>query len=120
MHCAEIQLDMFAPVFPQQQNVMSLMRPHKWAHGPVGEMTLAVIAVAQHDDRWMWSASINSSNGAAQSYSPLAKWGNFADSRDEAVSRGSDEIRGVMHRLTVHEQSRVSDWLGGILSSIHF
>lgn len=119
MLCAEIQLDMFGPQLQPLQNVMSLMRPHRWAHAPVGELALAVITVAPHGDRWMWSVSINSSNNASQSYSPLPKWGNFADSRDEAISSGADEMRGIMYRLTQHEQERVGEWLGGILSSIH-
>lgn len=117
MRTAEIQLDMFAPFTMPAQNVMALMRPHQWAHAPVGELELAGIALEPHDGQWMWGVSINSSNNAAQSYRPLPKWGKFAASRQEAIGKAVDELRGIMYRLTRIEQERVSQWLGGILSS---
>lgn len=116
MRIAEIQLDMFAPPGLSQQNSMALMRPHRWAHAPIGELELAQIHVEAHDGRWMWSASINSCNGAAQGYRPLPKWGNFAGSRTEAICKAADEIRVVLHRLTAIEQERVAEWLGNVLS----
>jgi hypothetical protein len=120
MQTAEIQFDLFAPSALAHQNVMALMRPHRWAHAPVGEMELAAIAVEPHEGRWMWSVSINSSNNAAQSYRPLPKWGNFAGSRAEAIFNAADEMRCILHRLTPCEQIRVTEWLGSILSAAQY
>ncbi|WP_455233472.1 hypothetical protein [Geopseudomonas aromaticivorans] len=117
MHSPQIQLDMLAPPAAVEQNSLALMRPHKWAHGAIGEIALAEIEAVPHAGRWMWSASINSRNGSGQSYKALPKWGKFAPSRHEAILMAADEIRAALHRTTREEQARILDWLGTQLSS---
>jgi hypothetical protein len=120
MHAAHIQIDMFAvaPGTMAQPTTFTLMRPHKWAHAPVGEVELAEIEVAPHDGKWMWGVWIDSRNGSAQGYKPFAKWGKFASSRADAVRAGVDEVRAIMHRTTPEEQERISTWLGQVLGAL--
>lgn len=63
----------------------------------------------------MWAVSINSSNGSESGYRPLPKWGKFAQTREDALGRAADQIRGQLDRLTDRERLRVIAWLGGIL-----
>jgi hypothetical protein len=115
----QIQLDMFGL---QQDGTngdeeLALMRPHRWAHQGMGQLALALIYLARHGESWMWASGINSRNGAAQGYRPAEKWGNFAPSRDEAIERAAEEIRGAIHRVEPDEQKKITDWLGLVLAS---
>ncbi|KZN20817.1 MULTISPECIES: hypothetical protein [Pseudomonas] len=120
MRTAAIQLEMFAPPALPQQSVLTVMRPHRWAHMPMSEVELAEITVEAYEGRWMWSVWICSRNGASQGYKPFPKWGKFADSRPEAIIKAADEMRDILHRLTADEQVRVTEWLGNILSMAQY
>jgi len=114
-----IQLDMFSTTVNQSTDVglsVSLMRPHKWAHGPTGEIPLVHIEVVPHESLWVWATCLNSHNGAAQSYNALPKWGKFARSKLEAVRLAVDEARAFTHRATMAERQRINQWLGDVLS----
>jgi len=117
---AGIQLDMFsAPASSAVDDgmTMQLMRPHKWAHGPVDELPLISIEIVSFEARWMWAACLNSHNGAGQGCRALPKWGRFAESKLEAVQMAVDEVRGFMHRATNDERPRITKWLGDVLST---
>lgn len=59
----------------------------------VGSLKTAVsIQVAEHCGYWMWSTSIRSGDQYS-GYRLGPKWGNFAETRSEAVQRGIDECR---------------------------
>lgn len=59
----------------------------------VGSLKKAVlIELAEHCGYWMWSTTIRSGDQYS-GYRVGPKWGNFADTRPEAVQRGVDEIR---------------------------
>lgn len=113
-----IQLDLLQQLEAAQElpGTLALMRPHKWAHGPMGQLELAEICLERHGADWIWSASINSRNGAAQGYRPAAKWGKFAPTRAAALERAADEVRAAMHRAEVDEQERMAEWLGRVLA----
>jgi len=114
----QIQLDMLSPLADlEERNSLALMRPHKWAHGPMGELALVLIEVEPHAGQWMWAASLNSRNGSGQGYRPLAKWGRFAPTRSAAIEHAADEVRAFMHRATSAEQERITEWLGTVLAS---
>ncbi|MNJ40263.1 hypothetical protein D3C77_351550 [compost metagenome] len=119
MPVAEIQLDLFATgaSVTSDSRVTQLMRPHKWAHGPMDELPLVSIEVVPFGDRWMWATCLNSHNGAAQGGKALPKWGKFAPSRFDAFQLAVDEVRGFMHRATSDEQVRIIEWLGGVISA---
>lgn len=114
-----IQLDMFSAAVNQSAGEglsVSLMRPHKWAHGPAGEVPLVHIEVVPHESQWVWAACLNSHNGAAQSYNALPKWGKVAESKLEAVQLAVDEARAFTQRATIAERQRITQWLGDVLS----
>lgn len=96
---------------------LALMRPQKWAHGPMGELALVRIEVEPHAGQWMWSASLNSRNGSGQGYKALPKWGKFAPSSSGAVAQAAEEVRAFMHRATATEQKRITEWLAAILAN---
>lgn len=116
---SEIQLDLFAVNAPVMSgsNLTQLMRPHKWAHKPAGELPLVSIEVLASEDRWIWAACLNSHNGSAQGYRALPKWKKFADSRFEAFQMAVDEVRAFMHRAQPAEQVRITKWLGEVISA---
>ena len=95
---------------------LALMRPQKWAHGPMGELALVRIEVEPHAGQWMWSASLNSRNGSGQGYKALPKWGKFAPSRSGAIAHAAEEVRAFMHRATGAEQKRIGEWLATVLA----
>lgn len=58
-----------------------------------GKFSNARIQLAQHTDGlWMWSTSTYFMNGG-RTYRVGPKWGNFADTRDEALHAACNEIR---------------------------
>jgi hypothetical protein len=52
----------------------------------------AAIRVAQHDDgRWMFAFTFTTSVGG-EGFSPLPKWGRFADNQPDAIAAGVAEF----------------------------
>lgn len=117
MTATEIQFDLFAPAITDAAETLQLMRPHKWAHGPMGEMPLVAIELEPTEGRWMWAACLNSRNGAAQGYKALPKWGKFAESKPAALLKAIDEVQGFIHRAADDERERINEWLSQIASS---
>jgi hypothetical protein len=117
-----VQLDLFsAPTAhsAEKGQTFELIRPHKWAgQRGMGELPLVRIEAEPHENRWMWSACLDSRNGNAQRYKALPKWGKFAPSKREAVEHAADEVRAFMHRATVDEQARIGKWLGEVLAAV--
>ncbi|MGL6249996.1 MAG: hypothetical protein ACRC3F_03645 [Billgrantia desiderata] len=116
---AEIQLDMWT-LADENANDMAIMRTQRMIdfNGRIEkELKLAHIQLEPYEGQWMWAVSINSSNGSGCCYKPLPKWGKFAPTREEALGKAADELRGLLDRLTVQERLRVIAWLGGILPS---
>ena len=74
----DVQYDMFAIAEPlnETSEVLSLMRPHKWATGEWDELELIRIELEPHEGRWMWSASLNSKN--ALTILPYASYGSVS------------------------------------------
>jgi hypothetical protein len=72
----------------------------------------AEVRIAQADDgRWMWAVSFHSSNWGF-GYAPLAKWGNFARSRADALAAGIDELLAALRdRKRDKAPSAVIAWL---------
>lgn len=116
----EIQLDLFCQdlEIDDADQTLSLMRPHKWAHGELGQLPLVSIEVVRYDGRWMWATRLCSRNGAGQGGNALPKWGKFTDSKRQAIQLASDEVRGFMARATTDEQVMISEWLAMVLSSV--
>lgn len=118
----EIQLDMFS-ITPALSSidgeVLSLMRPHRWANKVDGELPLVEVRLKSHGARWMWGISLCSRNGAGQGYAPLPKRGKFAASREAAIDRAVEEIRVAMERATSDERQRIVRWCGEILGSVN-
>jgi len=112
---APLQLDFLAPS-TDGATEFRLMRRHKWAHGAACELALAEIRLAEHERGWMWGVWLSSRNGSSQGYQPGARWGIFAPSRSEALTRAAGEIREATHRATADEQIRITDWLGRLIS----
>jgi len=112
--CNEVQFDLFVttPPLTAFAETLELMRPHKWAHGMVGELPLVSIELAPHAGKWMWYSSLNSRNGSAQSAKALPQWGKFAPTKREALFFAVDDVRKFLWRATKDEQSLICAWLG--------
>jgi hypothetical protein len=117
---AVIQIELFssAPPISAEPELLVLMRLQKWAHGGQSDVALTSIEVVPHAGRWMWAACLDSRSGAGQGAKALAKWGQFADTKHEAILRSVDEVRVFMHRANAEEQLHISQWLGGVLSRL--
>ncbi|PBV09326.1 hypothetical protein CJU35_05595 [Pseudomonas aeruginosa] len=113
MAITDIQFDMFpaCPPLHQGEELLELLRPHKWAHGEATELALVSIELVPHGDQWMWATCLNSRNGAGQGCRALPKWNRFAPTKTHAMLRGADEVRAFMHRATDDEQTRIATWL---------
>ncbi len=63
---------------------------------------------------WMWACSCYGKKGGF-CYGVSEKWGNFALSRTEALTKATIELaRRASKSLTYDEQDRVRNWLGGL------
>lgn len=118
MAIADIQFDMFpaCPPLHQGEELLELLRPHKWAHGEATELALASIELVPLQDQWMWATCLNSRNGAGQGCRALPKWKRFAPTKSQALLCGADEVRAFMHRATEDEQTRIANWLTELVS----
>ena len=118
MVLGEIQLSMFPtePPLNAGPETLQLMRPHKWAHGETVELPLVSIELVPHETRWMWQSNLNSQNGSGQSAKALPKWNKFAASKQYALIAGVEDILIFLHRATVAEQQRITQWLSDQVS----
>ncbi|MPQ71484.1 hypothetical protein [Pseudomonas sp. MWU12-2323] len=119
MAAKEIQYDLFpsAPALNQEAELLTLMRPHKWAHGGETELALVSIELVPHDGKWMWATCLNSHNGSGQGSRASPKWRRFADTKIKALMNGVDEVQAFMHRANEQEQGRMTAWLAETVSS---
>jgi hypothetical protein len=113
MAVTDIQFDLFpsCPPLHQGEEILELLRPHKWAHGEATELALVSIELVPHGDQWMWATCLNSRNGSGQGCRALPKWNRFATTKAQAMLRAADEVRAFMHRATKDEQARIALWL---------
>ena len=74
----------------------------------------ADIELHQHDDGlWMWATSY-CSDGAGGGYRVGAKWGHFAETRDDALYYAIAELKERLARRPCADASKILTWLEGL------
>lgn len=71
---------------------------------------MTYLTLCQHDDgRWMWAVSYWCDQGGS-SYAPLPKWGNYAETQDEALTEAIAELRERLTRDSADARA-IHAWL---------
>ena len=73
------------------------------------------IELAEHTDgRWMWSASYMTPTDG-NCYAVMAKWGKFADTRQDALVNGVLELRTKLRQSTYGLREWMRSWLDQVV-----
>ena len=109
-----VPVDPDGPVIQDDNQIEEISSPEIAAN----RHTRARVQLCQHTNGlWMWSSSIYYVNGG-RSYRVGPKWGNFADTKDEAIHAACDEIRGDMADLRsptpANALGQISHWLDSL------
>ncbi|RWX72512.1 hypothetical protein [Mesorhizobium sp. M2A.F.Ca.ET.039.01.1.1] len=104
-----VPVDRDGPVVQGEADV-SFVLPHKrlaWHQ--------AEIELHRHDNGlWMWSASFNC-GGHGSSYKVGAKWGKFAESKDDALFYAVQEIERRLEKSDGPEATAILKWARGLV-----
>ncbi|MCR5943971.1 hypothetical protein FG152_24680 [Ochrobactrum sp. XJ1] len=93
----------------QGEAAVTLFLPHKRMAWHQAEIELH----PHTDGSWMWSTSYQTSNRGS-GYKVGAKWGKFAQSKEDAFFYACKEMQEQLKAIPGHEVKLISEWLNSL------